>query len=121
MRKILRMPAIGKGTQPPVDDRRRSAPLMRLGITPSGPAKSLFRRLNSLLEQQRFPVSKAQGMCPQAIESPRLPAAGSVETGRNFGNSLLFSLLPGHTSRAHNPNTNSMVALPWDLSSGERA
>jgi hypothetical protein len=26
-----------------------------------------------------------------------------------------------NASRAHSPNTNNMVALPWDLSSGERA
>jgi len=106
MTKILRMPAIGKSAQPPVDDRRRSAPAMRLGITPPGPAKSLFRRLNSLLEQQKFPVPMAQGMCSQAIESSHLPAAGTVETGRNFGNSLLFSLLPGN-ARPKPPRTVS--------------
>jgi hypothetical protein len=98
MTKILRMPAIGKSAQPPVDDRRRSAPAMR-----PGPAKSLFRRINSLLQQQRFPVSMAQGMCPQAIESSRVPAAGTVETARNFANSLLFSLLPGNAGPAQAP------------------
>jgi hypothetical protein len=48
--------------------------------------------MSSLLGQKNFPVPMAQGIWLQAIESSRRLAAKIVAAGRNFADSLLFSL-----------------------------
>src|SRR5713226_132587 len=90
---------------------------MRLGMTPPGPANSLFWRMSSLLGQKNFPVPMAQGIWLQAIELSRRLAAKIVAAGHNFASSLLFSLLSGNSrpSPGHDESEASQVGVSQAL------
>ena|SRR5258708_1394378 len=96
MTKIFRMPAIAKVAQSPAEERRQGAPAMRLGMAPTVPVNSLFRRANSLFGQETLPDRIRRESARKGLNRLAVPAAGGVETGRNFAISLLFSLLPGN-------------------------
>jgi hypothetical protein len=96
MIRILQPPSITNVSQPVIHDLRRGAERMPFCFVLPGPAISLFWTVNSLLGQKNIPCSIAQGILLQAIEPSRQLIAKIVEAGRNFANSLLFSLFSGN-------------------------
>jgi hypothetical protein len=98
MTRIRQAPSVINVPQPPTCDRRRGA--MRLGMPPTYPANSPFRRTNSLFGPKNSLFPLEQGIRLQAVDPSLNPFADRTpkraKTGRNLTYSLLISLFSGN-------------------------
>jgi hypothetical protein len=98
MIRIQQAPSVINVLHPPARNRRQGA--VRLGMPPTYPANSLFRRMNSLFGPKNSLFSFEQGIRLQAVDpslnlfADRVPKP--AKTGRNLANSLLISLFSGN-------------------------
>jgi hypothetical protein len=115
MLRILEMPSVVNFPQPLPRNPRCGAQPIRLGMTLTYPANSLFRQMNSLFGPKNSLFSFEQGIRLQAVDpslnlfADRMPKP--AKTSRNLTNSLSISLLSGNL-RPRLVRMRSLAPLP---------